>query len=354
MLEALVAAVEVMCRIGLAVPGRVPRAPLPSDQPHRELRRRGRRGQALRAHRGPARPRLRHLRQPGRRHHRVPRRRLVDEAPAPRMGRPRRRRRRRSSPAPASPGRSACSRASTASTRRSPAATTPRGSPRSSTASAACGRSSSSPTSRTRAARSRSRTWTARRGCASATASGRGRSSSIVCETAAGPVPRLWEPLAAKHRAAERLRGEVQPAVPDRVDPDSRPGRPRRVHRRGRARTSRCCAWPGASRYELDPTHRLPAAVRRATCASRSPDGRVVEERQDRPARRARRADDARRARGEVPRQRRAARCPPTRSSARSTHGGAAGAPGLGPLVAALTPWARPAISTEPRAGGHR
>ncbi len=38
--------------------------------------------------------------------------------------------------------------------------------------------------------------------------------AEIRCRTAAGPVPRLWEPLAAKHAPAQRLRREVQPAVP--------------------------------------------------------------------------------------------------------------------------------------------
>ena len=63
---------------------------------------------------------------------------------------------------------------------------------------------------------------------------------SILCRTAAGPVPRLWEPLAAKHAPAQRLRGEVQPAVSARVDSRARPRGPGGVHGHRRATTPPC------------------------------------------------------------------------------------------------------------------
>ena len=70
---------------------RVSRAPLPSRPPSPPRFAAAAAAARLRAAvRGPARPRLRHLRQPGRRHHRVPRRRLVDQAAASRLERARR------------------------------------------------------------------------------------------------------------------------------------------------------------------------------------------------------------------------------------------------------------------------
>ena len=58
----------------------------------------------------------------------------------------------------------------------------------------------------------------------------------IVCEAAEGTVHRLWEPLAAKQRAAQRLRRQVQPALLHRRRLRPRPRRAGRVHRGARAR----------------------------------------------------------------------------------------------------------------------
>ena len=73
----------------------------------------------------------------------------------------------------------------------------------------------------------------------------------VVCEAAEGTVHRLWEPLAAKQSAAQRLRRQVQPALLHRRRLRPRPRRPRSVHRGARAR-------PAAAR------------ARRARCATRS------------------------------------------------------------------------------------
>ncbi len=92
-LEAAIAAVEVMCRVGLVVPGALHARHFHPTAITGELRR-GRGGrQAPRPLGGAAHARLRHLREPGVRDHRVPRGRIVDEAAPSRMERARRRRR---------------------------------------------------------------------------------------------------------------------------------------------------------------------------------------------------------------------------------------------------------------------
>ena len=85
----MIAGVEVMCRIGLAVPGRFHARHYHPTALTGSFAAAAVAGTAPSAHRGPAGPRLRPLRQPGRRDHRVPGRRLLDQAPAPGLGRAR-------------------------------------------------------------------------------------------------------------------------------------------------------------------------------------------------------------------------------------------------------------------------
>ena len=85
-LAAIVAGNEITCRIGMAAPGRVPRARLPPDRDLRDLRRRRRRGPARRARRRRHDERARDRRLVRRRPLRVPRRGHADEADAPRLG----------------------------------------------------------------------------------------------------------------------------------------------------------------------------------------------------------------------------------------------------------------------------
>ena len=85
-LAAIVAGNEVVCRVGMAASGRVPRARLPSDRDLRDLRRR-RVGRApRRARRGDHDARARDRRLLRGRPVRIPRRRDADEADAPRLG----------------------------------------------------------------------------------------------------------------------------------------------------------------------------------------------------------------------------------------------------------------------------
>ena len=216
-------------------------------------------------------------------HHRVPRRRLVDQAPASGLERARGRRRRRCSPRPASPAPRRCSRARMASTRRSPAVTTRPGS----TAlldslGRRLGARPSSPSSPIRAARSPSPTWTARCGCAQRAPLRPGDDPRRPCRTAAGPVPRLWEPLAVEARAAERLRREVQPALPGGGHPRARARGLAEFEDAAVARSGGPRGRPAASPTSWTP----PSTIRASSSAtSRSPrtDGRVLRERQDRP-----------------------------------------------------------------------
>ena len=105
-----------MAAVGQRLPRRVPPARLPSDRALRGLRRGRRHRAAPRPDRGRARHGVRALRQPGERDHRVPGRRLLDQAPPRRAGRPTRASWRRTSRRPASPARARSSRAPTAST----------------------------------------------------------------------------------------------------------------------------------------------------------------------------------------------------------------------------------------------
>ena len=158
------------------------------------------------------------------------------------------------------------------------------GSTRCSPRSAATGSSRSSPSSPTRAARSRSRTWTARCGSASGTASGPRTSSRPLPHRRGSGAAALG---AARGQAppAERLRGEVQPAVSARRDPvRGRAGlaeftddgvRDEAVLRRGRRVT-----------YELDPTidyprqfvgRRASQAAPTAACSRSARTGRAAD-----------------------------------------------------------------------------
>ena len=201
MLEALIAGVEVMCRVGLAVPGALHARHFHPTVDHRRA--------------SPPRPRPRKLygltedqlvhafgicgSQAGR-HHRVPGRRLVDEAAASGLGRARRGRRDARSRAPGFTGPEtvlegahglyAAFAGGHDAARLDGAAREPRprrGSSRELTFKPyPCG--SIAQPYMDCAARLRERT--------------RARRTTIVairCRTAAGPVPRLWEPLAAKH-----------------------------------------------------------------------------------------------------------------------------------------------------------
>ena len=276
-------AVEVMCRVGLAVPGALHARHFHPTAITASFAAAAAAGQAARPDRGPARARLRDLRQPG--------------VAASSSTWPTARGRsgcipagprtpawsRRSWRAPGSRGRRRCSKARTASTRRSRAATTP----------ARLDGAAREPRPHVGDRRAHAQAVPVRldraavhglRGAAARAPRGPRRETiaAIRCRTAPGPVPRLWEPLAAKHAPRQRLRREVQPAVPARLDPRARPGRPRRVHRRGGARARACCGVAKPVSYELDPTHRLPAAVRRrrrghaGTTGACSTSGRTV------------------------------------------------------------------------------
>ena len=110
------------------------------------------------------------------------------------------------------------------------------GSRRCSPASATSGSWPSSRSSPTRAARSPSPTWTAR---SALREQHRVRPDDIVairCRTAAGPVPRLWEPLAAKHAPPNGYAAKFSLPYLLAVDPGARPGGAGRVHRRRRPR----------------------------------------------------------------------------------------------------------------------
>ena len=121
----------------------------------------------------------------------------------------------------------------------------------------------------------------------------------IVCEAAEGMVHRLWEPLAAKQRAAERLRREVQPALLHRRRLRARPRRPRRVHRGARARPAPARARrQGALRDR--PRQSLPRRVHRARAREAEGRHRARGAPAALPRRRAR-AAVARRPRGEIP-----------------------------------------------------
>ena len=104
---------------------------------------------------------------------------------------------------------------------------------------------------------------------------------AIRCRTAAGPVPRLWEPLAAKHAPPNGYAAKF--SLPYLVAVMLVKGRagPRRVHRRRRPR-SRRPARGRARRYELDPAIDYPRQFVGDVEIALA-DGRVVRERQDHP-----------------------------------------------------------------------
>ena len=130
--------------------------------------------------------------------------------------------------------------------------------------------------------------------------------AEIRCRTADGPVPRLWEPLAAKHAPPNGYAAKFSlPYLLASILVAAAPAWPS-------SPTTRPCDEPpcwsvaGRVRYELDRDHRLPAPVRRRRRGPRWPTARVLARAAGSPARRARRPADARGARGQVPRQRRA------------------------------------------------
>ena len=71
-----------------------------------------------------------------------------------------------------------------------------------------------------------------------------GRDQEIVCEVGEGTVHRLWEPLAAKQRAAQRLCRKVLDALLYRRRLRARQCRARRLHRRRGARPATCSRSP--------------------------------------------------------------------------------------------------------------
>src|SRR5207237_7220623 len=105
--------------------------------------------------------------------------------------------------------------------------------------------------------------------------------AEIRCRTAEGPVPRLWEPLAAKHRPANGYAAKF-----------SLPYLLATVLVRGTAgladftdeavRDERVLAVAGRVGYELDPTIDYPRQFV-GHVRIRLDDGRVLEERQDHP-----------------------------------------------------------------------
>ena len=113
------------------------------------------------------------------------------------------------------------------------------------TASVACGSWSSSRSSPIRAARSLSRTWTAHSGCASSTGSARRGRGHPVPHGGRARSPALGA-AGGQARAAQRLRGEVQPSVPDRGRSWSGGGPGSPSSRTTRSVTQRCSTWRGA------------------------------------------------------------------------------------------------------------
>ena len=223
-----------MCRVGLAVPGALharhfhptssPRASPPPRRPPGST-----------ALRGAAGPGLRDLRQSGRRHHRVSDRRLVDEAPASGLGRARRRDRGLARPRRVHRARDRARRRARA-LRRVRRRARPRpaaGAAREPRSRVGAGRADvqAVPVRLDRPALHGLRAAAAR---AASRATRGGGLDPVPHRRRSGPAPVGAARLQA--RAAQRLRGEVQPALPARVDPRARPGRAGGVRRRRRAR----------------------------------------------------------------------------------------------------------------------
>ena len=129
----------------------------------------------------------------------------------------------------------------------------------------------------------------------------------MVCEVGEGTVHRLWEPLAAKQRPPNGYAAKF--ATPFLLASRLRAWRrrPRRLHRRGRARPGRAARSPRKVRYVIDPNNPYPNAFTGHIRAVLN-DGSVIEERQPHFRGGAQRAADARRHRGEI-----RAQCAPRR-----------------------------------------
>ena len=159
---------------------------------------------------------------------------------------------------------------------------------------------------------------------------------SIVCETAAGPVPRLWEPLADKHRPKNGYAAKF--SLPYLIASILVRGRAGLAEFTDEAAADESVLrLAGRVTYALDPTIDYPRQFVgrvRATLAG----GRVVEERQDRP----RGGPDNPMTRDELAAKFRgnAGLRLPAGAVERAIAAAAAlpDAPNLGPLVAALTP----------------
>ena len=160
--------------------------------------------------------------------------------------------------------------------------------------------------------------------------------ASIVCETAAGPVPRLWEPLADKHRPTNGYAAKFSlPYLIGSILVRGRAGLAEFTD--AAAADEAVLRLAGRVSYVLDPTIDYPRQFVgrvRATLA----DGRVVEERQDRP----RGGPDFPMSRDELAAKFRgnAGLRLPAATVERAIAAAAAlpAAPTLGPLVAALIP----------------
>jgi len=90
------------------------------------------------------------------------------------------------------------------------------------------------------------RTWTARRDCAERDGIKADAVTAIRCRTSAGPVPRLWEPLAAKHAPPNGYAAKF--SLPYLLATIFVRGRARdsRSSPRPRCVTATCCASPRA------------------------------------------------------------------------------------------------------------
>ena len=113
------------------------------------------------------------------------------------------------------------------------------------------------------------------------------RSPSVRCRTAEGPIPRLWEPLAAKHAPPNGYAAKFSLPYLLAVDPGQGPGRPRRVHRRGGPGRDGAARGAAGRATSSDPTIDYPR--------------QFIGARGGAPARRARRSRSARTTRAAAP-----------------------------------------------------
>jgi len=111
----------------------------------------------------------------------------------------------------------------------------------------------------------------------------------VRCRTAAGPIPRLWEPLAAKHRPKNGYAAKFKPAVPARLDPGH--GRATLADFTDEAVRDETLRGVAARSTTISTRHRLPRHFIGHVAVALT-DGRVLEERAGSPARGARCPDD--------------------------------------------------------------